>query len=246
MSVKEKIKSKLGETGNLGSGDFANFSVPKETATATDTAEGKQKVPNSAYADPVAAVATEDDHTSAAKKNLKNAGKEAGINIDYDTVEITEDDKNSFIDSLIDNTRYTRQFSIFNGNVYGTIQSRTADETKALIHEAQRRVRTAEVLSDADYSAIFRKAVLRFQIKSLNGVEFPVVQEPLLAQYNFSTVLSENPVTPPKWFEEANQFWGAKQCGYVTAVYAEVMKFEFKYWTLVENSANQDFWHPED
>jgi len=47
-------------------------------------------------------------------------------------------------------------------------------------------------------------------------------------------------------FTEAEKFWGPKQCGYVTAVYAEVMKFEFKYWTLVENSANQDFWLPED
>lgn len=247
MSIKDKIKSKLNESGSLGSGDFATFAIPNEQSSR-DAAppDGKVPVTNEAYTDPVLNAATNDDHTSAAKANLKNAGKEAGIKIDYDKVEITESDKDAFIASLIDNTRYTRSFSIFNGKITGVIQSRTADETRALIHEAQRRVRTSEVLTDADYSAIFRKAVLRFQIKEVNNAAFPEVTYPLLAQYNFTALDGEDAIKPPAWFAEAEKFWGPKQCGYVTAVYAEVMKFEFKYWTLVENSANQDFWLPED
>jgi len=248
--IKEKISEKLGNNGSLGSGDVSSFAKPKEGGTGAKSPEkpvGDVSTPISplSFDDPIAQIALNKEK-AASKANMVNAGKDAGIKIDYENVVVTEDDRNEFIESLIDNTRYTRPFSIFGGRVSGVIRSRTADESRALMNEAQRRAHTGEVLSDADYSDIFRKAVLRLQVAELNSVQYPPAAAPLMAQFDFQATEDDKEVIPPAWYDEAVKVWGSKQEGLVTAIYGEVMKFEFKYWTLVENSADQDFWNPED
>ena len=250
-TIKEKVNKKLAEKGHLGSGDLANFAAGNDGNSEVKMHESVDgpvtaDVPDAAIQDPVIQVATPNDEVSAARENLKRAGKDAGIDIDYDKVKITQSEKDAFIDSLIDNTRFELPFSIFGGKVTGRIRSRTSEETRALIYEAQRRSNTGEVISDADYSQIFRVATLRLQVSELNSAQYPEAAAPLLAQYNYQAKEGEDVITPPAWYNEAVETWGKKQDGVISAIYSEVLKFEFKYWTLVENSANQDFWRPED
>lgn len=243
--IKSKINEKLQGGDSVSSGDFANFSqaAPKKTE---DTDTGKVPVSEEAKENRILNIASgEQAPTNLARMDLHRSGADLGINLKYEEIEITESDKAEFIDCLIDNKRFTRDFVLFGGKITGVIRSRTSDESRALIYEAQRRAQIGEVISDSDYAAIFRRSAMRFQIQQLGGVEYPPAEGPLLAQANFKSFLVEDKAaTAPKWYEEAEKAYSNMQTGVEAAIFAEIMKFEYKYWTMVENSDNQDFWNP--
>ena len=87
---------------------------------------------------------------------------------------------------------------------------------------------------------------MRFQIQRLNATEYPEAKGPFLAQATFkSFMLDDKAAEAPKWYEEAETAWQGMQTGLEAAIFAEILKFEYKYWTMVENANNQDFWNPE-
>jgi hypothetical protein len=243
--IKSKINEKLQEGASVSSGDFANFQPAAKNKE--DSAPGTVPVTEEAKGDPILNTASsEQAPTNLARMDLHRSGADLGINLKYEDIEITESDKAEFINCLIDNKRFTRQFVLFGGKITGVIRSRTSDESRALIYEAQRRAQIGEILSDSDYAAVFRRAAMRFQIQQINGTEYPEAKGPLLAQANFkSFMLEDKKADAPAWYQEAEDAYSNMQTGIEAAIFAEVMKFEYKYWTMVENSDNQDFWNPE-
>jgi hypothetical protein len=243
-NVKSKINEKLQEGGSVGTGDFANFSQqPAAKQAGADT--GPVPVAEGAKDDPIVNIGSDEKApTNMARLDLHRSGVDLGINLTYSEIEITDSDKEEFLDCLIDNRRFTRDFVLFGGKITGVIRSRTSDESRALIYEAQRRAQIGEILSDSDYAAVFRRCTMRFQIQQLNSTEFPEPKAPLLAQANFKDFMLEDAVDAPEWYNEAEKAFSTMQTGVEAAIFAEIMKFEYKYWTMVENSDNQDFWNP--
>jgi hypothetical protein len=145
--------------------------------------------------------------------------------------------------------RFTRPFSIFGGKLVGQLRSRTARESHAMMAELRRQYLAGEITGDIDYGDRLRWAALRFQVQEVNGVEYPVPQEPLLAQKEMSADAdgtAKPTITPPKWVEESISYFSKNESeAFVAALYREVNKFEKIYWALVDHANDQAFWQTE-
>ena len=117
-------------------------------------------------------------------------------------VTITPADKVAFIDAVVNNTRYTRDYSLFGGNVKLTVRSLTTDETNAL---ATWTAKQGTSDPSGMFAGRYRKYLMAAQIARLDGMDMPPLEEPL-----FETLSSEGKtVNEPGWIKRSEYFDGS-------------------------------------
>jgi len=260
-TLKERLSGDLAGGGAISSGDVASFAHSQEAVKTPEqkrVESGPSEVPQEAINDPVmkaantqpAAEETNKQHQVAAaapademSEEMARAAADMGIDMP-ETIEITEVEKEAFLETIISGGRFQLPFSIFGGRVTGVLQSRLNLETRAMLSEIHRAWAAKELESMIDYTARFRYACFRFQVAEIYDTQLETPKKPLKAV--LSTKDGEPITTPPAWSEEAEVMFGNYPDGVITALYKELVIFEKKYWTMVSNSADQNFWNPVD
>lgn len=147
--------------------------------------------------------------------------------------------KDAFVDSVVTGQRYTETFDLLNGRIRLVIRSRSSYETEAMTAYARRMVITDKVRTDYDYSCLMRKLMAVAQVEELNGVKYPVMQEPLFF------VETDKELVPPAW-EGSVKLWGDKPEAILTMVMQCILEFETRYWNMVRKVSDRDFWVPAE
>lgn len=164
---------------------------------------------------------------------LRNA---AGTESAQDHVEVSQAQKDAFCDSLVTNERYVERFSLFGGRMTATIRSRTLAETDAIEAYLRRQVATGMVNTSLDYANLARKVLLAAQVQELNGV----VYEPLKAPMTY--VEKDSGLEPPAW-ESQLHIWERQSGAVAVALIRCVTEFEARYWFMVDNANDANFWN---
>ena len=247
MSVKEKVQQKLQDTGSLSSADLGSFDAPepdeeaeKKSDPLADTTVSD--VPEQAKDDVVMAAHDRASPESVAMAAMHN--DPAGLLFDRGEIELTPVDKQTFLTAIVDDRRFELDFELFDGRLEVTFRSRTNAETRAVLQEMRRQLVANEIDTEIEYTTRLRHALMRFQLKQLNGEEYPPPEEPLAAQVS-TDENGKKQVTPPQWVQESEAYFQGHEAR-TTAIYNALCIFESKYWTLTENANNQDFWKTED
>ena len=155
-----------------------------------------------------------------------------------DNIEITSKEKHAFLDSLINNTKFTGSFSLFGGTFTGEFRTRTQLETFAIFQQLNKELRKGGLESQLSYSMRLRNMLFAAQIKRLNDKEFVELKEPLI------TVVDGDKETPPAWLDQIT-YWDKLNDGVINVIYSELRKFEYKYLMMLENANTQNFWKAE-
>ena len=159
------------------------------------------------------------------------------VNTGIPVVTITSEDKFSFIDSVVSNTRFTKDYSLFGGKLKFTLRSLTSDEVSALASWAA-KVGTMD--SAGLVSGKYRKYLLSAHVAMLNGVEMPPMDEPLyekLGGDGKSTV-------EPGWIKRCD-FWDKIGFGQFQAILKCVGEFDALYSSLCGKAEDANFWNPD-
>ena len=168
-------------------------------------------------------------------------------------IDITEADREAFIQAIITGSRYERTFSIFGGKLSGTFRCRSIAESDGIIAWLSHCVNKRAVDARIEYMTMMRNAQLAAQVKSLRGMineDFEELPQPYAPTRTTVTKPDKNgkdvttvEVKDPGWLAAA-EAWGSRPEALVTAVHNELKKFEKRYWTMVMDAPNQNFWSP--
>jgi hypothetical protein len=245
MNLKEKLESDLAAGKGISSADIAAFSTkPPEIGTPVQ-GDVKVKVPDEAKKDPVletAAAGEPGPRLAGLAKNAADADPTKGpVNDPYmvvpEEVVITETEREAFLNALIVGSRFELPFELFKGKIKGKLRCRSQQESTAIIARLTYELDLKTIVNGLDYSTRLRNMLMAAQVAELNGTCYPTLSEPLMRTINGKDVKE------PGWLEQA-VYWGTLSEGLVSAVYKQVRIFEAKYWIMVNNAANQNFWNP--
>lgn len=253
MSAKDRIKEELDGGGSVSANDFASFTPNKPKEGEEAEAPKADALEEDSVLDVV------DEAKQAPAETAGNSGKDAQTTLakkmdrlsdlfDFkldDKVTLTPTEKTLFLESIVTGGRFELPFSIFNGKLTGTFRSRNNRESDAQLAELQRRCMVGDIVTDAEYVSAFRSCSLRFQLSYLRGSEMETPSEPLVHQTVFDEK-GEAQSMEPTWFDEGVNLFKDEPDGVVAALYKQLLIFERKYWTMVKNAENQNFWNPED
>ena len=149
---------------------------------------------------------------------------------------LTAHDKITFIDALVANKRWTRQYSLFGGNVTVVLRTLTNEEMSAIMYwtlkEGQR-----EPL--AQVSGKQRKFILEAMVAQYNGTHIPPLQEPL-----FETLDDRGNVKAPGWIDKCD-FWDGLAASVISSIMNCASDFEKRYATLCNKANDENFWKPD-
>lgn len=173
------------------------------------------------------------------KDSEVDTGKEEEVSLEpkTKTVTITPAEKAMFIDSVVNNTRFVKEYSLFGGRVTLTLRSMTVDEVNALASwTAKRGTEDPAGLMSGRY----RKYLAAAQVERYNGVEMPPLEQPL-----FSTLGSDGKtVNEPGWIKRS-EYWDGVGIGAFNAIMACLSDFDLRYATLCKEAENANFWSPD-
>jgi hypothetical protein len=161
------------------------------------------------------------------------------LGMEQKTVEITPADKNNFIQALVTGERFTSSFSLFGGKVTGKFRSRRQDEAIAIFNQMSKQLSSGTLRSGAEQVVQVRYMLFACQLAELNGKAFAEMEHPL------NETVTADGVQPPGWSRMMDHFalWPE---GLITALFNQLNEFEAKYWTMVNNAKDQNFWKPEE
>ena len=159
-----------------------------------------------------------------------------------ETIDITDEDRDAFLQALITGGRYERTFSLFGGKLKGVFRCRNIGESDGIIAWLTHCVNSKKMDARIEYLTTMRNAILAAQVKSLRGMineDFPELPGP------YAPTRSEDGKTliEPGWLSAANS-WGERPEALVTALHNELQRFEKRYWAMVMDAGNQNFWNP--
>jgi len=247
MSLKEKLKQDLATDGKvaISSEDLGEFKTKEaEVNAAREGAAVSTKVSETAKKDPMMAAGADGDPGQAISDTsgstapvAEQAGDLTRGLILPDEIIITNKEREAFLDALVSGDRFKLSFSIFNGRITGVLRSRSQAESHAIIQQLNRESTQGAVMTQLEYATRLRNMLLAAQVEELSGEAYVELASPLL-----QTVKGDETVKAG-WLPQVN-VWVDKNEGLVAALYRELQKFERKYWTMVENSDNQNFWNP--
>ena len=167
----------------------------------------------------------------------ENIMNDSVVNTERTGVTITSEDKVSFIDSVVSNTRFTKDYSLFGGRLKFTLRSLTSDEVSAL---ASWSAKIGTMDSAGLVSGKYRKYLLSAHVAMLNGVEMPPLEEPLyekLGGDGMSTV-------EPGWIKRCG-YWDKVGFGQFQAILKCVGEFDALYSSLCGKAEDANFWNPD-
>lgn len=251
-NIELKLKKKLAKSGNLSSADVANF-------TKENIADQKETKPKTASIDKDSIIEASDpgkfdDLNSLAKEeHIKDAIDKASIgptnsidiskefpNANKVKVNILASDKDAFINAAITGERMRLKFNLCNSNIVITVRNRTLPETQAIINRLRAEMLDKSILTNLDYSIRLRSMLMAAQIESFNGTDYPELAE--LTPLNRTK--TADGFEEPGWLKFVDH-WANMQEGLHGMIWNTIWEFETKYWAMVEDSKNQDFWLPE-
>jgi len=153
-------------------------------------------------------------------------------------LKITPDEKQAFIHALVHNTRMRLPFSLCGGGVRGIIRSRTVPESRAIIARQRFELDKGIIVSRLDYSVRMRSMCMAAQIEEFQGQTYEPLKGPLLP-----SVKPDGSVVEPGWLEWID-YWAKQHEAVHTMLWNQIYTFEEKYWRMIDDAADQDFWHP--
>ena len=229
-SLKERVEKAVGQGNvNLSSADVADFNT-----------QPKKDIPEGPVVTPVPKDIPQDSLITAANKagTLSiDVPTDLSINGDMETVEITPMERDNFVNALVTGDRYLSMFELFGGKITGSFRSRSQAETQAILVQLTRECRDAIITTDAEYGTRLRSMLLLTQVAQFNGMDYIALKAPLLSRVDGAKI------TPPGWLGQL-EAWETKHEGLIVAIYSELQLFEKKYWTMVRNAKDQNFWNP--
>lgn len=150
---------------------------------------------------------------------------------------ISPSDKAAFIDAIVSNDRFKKEYSLFGGKMKATLRSLTSDEVNAL---ATWTAKQGTKDSAGLMSGRYRKYLLAAYLERLDGVEMAPLEEPL-----YETVGSDGKtVNPPAWVDRC-KFFDGMGYGKFQALMSLVGEFDSLYSTLCEKAEDANFWSPD-
>ena len=155
-----------------------------------------------------------------------------------ETVKITPEDRNVFIDAVLTNSRFTLPFTLYGGRVRGLFRSRTLREHDAVVAMVRNRMLQTPDLPESEFYRYLRACVLAVQVQMLGSQEYPEPEEPLFRRDN-------NPVP----WETSIDNWlalGDRNPALVVPLFSALQDFERKYWALIASANDPNFFEPAD
>lgn len=167
----------------------------------------------------------------------ENIVKDSVVKSGKSDITITQEDKSAFIDAVVSNTRFTKEYSLFGGRLKFTVRSLTSDEVNALATWTA-KIGTSD--SAGLVAGKYRKYLLAAHVSMLNGVEMPPLEEPL-----YEHVGSDGKtVEPPGWIKRCD-YWDKFGFGQFQAILGCVGEFDARYSILCSKAEDQNFWLPD-
>lgn len=155
---------------------------------------------------------------------------------DYSDVVVSGSDKVYFIDSMVNNTRFEKTYTLF-GKIPVTLRSLTNDEVQAL---AAWTLKKGTEDPSGSFSGKYRKYILSAHVSRFNGIDIPALPQPL-----FSTLGEDGrTVIDPGWVDKCG-FWDGKPYGIIQALVVLVEKFNRLYAALCSKAEDENFWNPD-
>jgi hypothetical protein len=230
-SLKEKMRDFA--EGKIGSVNVTGADLAHEPDAESGPTKGTVEVPvpkeakNDVFSD---AGVTADLHQGMLPSFLE------------DGIDITEEDRDAFLQAIVTGSRYERAFSLFGGRLKGVFRCRSIGESDGIIAWLTHCVNAKKLDARVEYLTTMRNAILAAQVKSLRGMvneDFPELPGP------YAPTRSEDgeSLIEPGWVKAA-EAWGKRPEALVTALHNELQKFEKRYWAMVVDAGNQNFWSP--
>jgi len=247
VSLKAEIEKQLEEKKTLSSADIeaaAQKIQQPEHAAVPETEDTKVKAKD-VLDDPMvkAGLKRNEDKTYTPELADDDSSGFTDLHIEADEeLEITAQDKQNFLKALVDGTRFTRTFSIYDGRLTGAFRARTNAESSAIITEMTRRVNIKPMLMEV-YAQKMRHALLHCMLSKYQGVDRKEWSGDIAAVEVIKDGKTE--IQEPQWYVDMETVFKGKDEGITLAIYAELRRFEKIYWTLVRNAGDQNFWNPE-
>lgn len=249
--LREAVINKIKETGSLSQNDLSTI-IEKEgtgeaqgaemqTTTKIEVPDGREPIIKAAGAAPTPEQdlkknrdMNELDQSSAGipPGDLEKALTRRRV------IEITPADKQAFVDALIHDKRMVMEFNPCGGTLSVVIRSRTIPETRAIVARQRFEIDSELIKTRVDYNVRVRSMLMAAQVQSVNGTEYPELPEPLMPQAS-----PDGKDTPPAWLEWVDS-WANKHEHLHSIIWACLEEFEDKYWRMVEDAKQQDFWQP--
>ena len=183
--------------------------------------------------------AKEEKEEKEAKENVfsdENLTKDSVIDGEK-PIEISSRDKVAFVDAVVGNTRFTKDYALFGGKFKFTLRSLTSDEVNAL---ATWTARQGTKDSAGLMAGKYRKYLLAAYVANLKGVEMPPLEEPL-----YEKIGSDGKtVEPPGWIKRCD-FWDGIGYAQFQAILSCVGNFDIVYTTLCSKAEDSNFWNPD-
>jgi hypothetical protein len=225
MEIMETVPGSSGEVKD-----------PASTTTTSDPSAAKEPKPEKSEKDNIFSDQNLPKDSSVEVDSAKD-GESVALSEKKREVVITPLEKAAFIDSVVSNTRFVKDYSLFGGKVKFTVRSLTVDEVNAL---ASWTVKVGSSDSAGLVSGRYRKYLAAAQIAMFNGTEMPPLEEPL-----FETLESDGrTVKKPGWIDRC-AYWDGVGIGVFTAIMSCLSDFDQRYAALCKEAENANFWNPD-
>lgn len=149
-------------------------------------------------------------------------------------------DKEAFVQALVSGDRMRLKFSLCGGAVKIIVRNRTMSETQAIIAQLRHEMDNGTISTNLDYSVRLRAMLMTAQVDELNGVVHPTMESCVPLR----RTQGKDGIEEPGWLEHSARWAGLNE-GFHAVIWGCVWDFETKYWAMVEDAKNQDFWLPE-
>lgn len=152
-------------------------------------------------------------------------------------VEITDEDKSAFLESVINGTRFYAHVNLFGGKVRVKFRSRTLAETEAIMSYLHRQGILGKLFTKADVSDTLLTALLVAQVEEVGDVTYKEMSKP------YKYVETAASYEEPGWLADL-EMWRNKPEHLTSALGDALVDFEAKYWKMIAASKDENFWNP--
>lgn len=240
LQKQRKRKNEMTITDSRTPGEDVKFSesssvqekadMPEETAKPAEKQEEKKDGKEDVFSD-------ENINKETVVKTDVPPEKELDLGRMNRSITITPEDKAAFIDSIVNNTRFTKNYSLFGGRLTLTARSLTSDEVNALATWTAKQGAEDPVGLTAGR---YRKFLAAAQVAMINGTDMPPLEEPL-----FQTLGKDGKtVNPPGWIHRC-AYWDGMGSGLFMAVMSCLADFDLTYSALCKKAEDANFWNPD-
>lgn len=186
---------------------------------------------------------------TSTNSDIDPMGKPTLINPDPDTgnerwvsspITITPSDKEEFLDALVYDRRYIREFNTLNSKAKGKFRNNNVWEYNWVVKNLQGLHDSGQIAAPDTFQAQLEALSLATHVAEYNGKEFSDV--------TITTEDGEVKVDETELMKRYH-FWLSLQAkGYVIAraIWVELQKFDRKYHAMVGQAANENFWVAEE